>query len=62
MEDEEIRIIGTIPAISTSFSPIRRNVVILQKNRFSERKIVHNCEYLGQQNLSYYQPQPYTYS
>ena len=40
VEDEDIIIIGTTPAISTSFSPIGINIIIPQKNRFSERKII----------------------
>ena len=41
-EDEEIRIIGTRPAISRMFSPIGRNIEIPQTHRFSEIQTDHN--------------------
>ena len=43
-------------------SPIGRNIVIPQRNRFGERKTVNNCQSFGQWNSYYYQPQPDTYS
>ena len=52
--------IGTNSAIITSLLPIVRNIVIAQRNCFSEIKPVHNCQYFWQQNSSYYQPQPDT--
>ena len=61
VEDEEIRIIGTNPAISTSFSPIGKNIVIPQTNRFIERKTDHNRQYCVKPNSSYYQTKPATY-
>ena len=60
VEDEYIRIIGTTPETSTSFSPIGRNIVIPQANCFSKIKPVNNWQYFGQHNSSYYQPQPAT--
>ena len=60
VEDEDIIIIGTTPEISTRFSTIGRNIVIPQKNRFSERKPDHNWQSSGRGNSSYYQPQPST--
>ena len=35
-------------------------MVIPQRNRFSERKPVHNFHYFGQQKSFYYQLQPAT--
>ena len=41
VEDEEIRIIGTTPEISTSFSPIGRNIVIPQTHHLvKENRII----------------------
>ena len=60
VEYEDTRNIGTIPTISVSFSPIGRNIVIPKPNRFSERKKVHNWQYFGKQDASYYKPQPAT--
>ena len=60
VEDEEIRIIGTTPVISTSFSIICINIVIPQTHRSSEIKQNQNWQYHGQHNSSYYQPQPAT--
>ena len=56
VEDEEIIVIGTRPAISRMFSPICRNMEIPQTHRFSERKLDHNWQFYGQHYSSYYQP------
>ena len=61
-EDEEIRIIGTSPAISRVFSPIDRNIEIPQTHHFSERKPDNNWKSCGKHDSSYYQPQPATYN
>ena len=39
VEDKGVRISGTMPAISKSFSPIGRNIVIPPKQNFSEKHI-----------------------
>ena len=59
-EDEDIIIIGTTPSISTSFSPIDINIVIPKTSHFNEIKTDYNCQYLGQHNSLYYQPQTAT--
>ena len=56
VEDEEIRNVLTNPEMSTSFSPIVRNRVIPQTNRFSAIKTNHNWKHHVQHNSSYYQP------
>ena len=62
VEDEYIRFIGARPAISRNFSPIGRNIEITQTHRFSERKPDCDCQSYGQNDSSYYQPQPATYN
>ena len=62
IEDEEVQIIGTRPAISRSLSPTVRNIEIPQTHRSSERKPNHNWKSRGQYDSSYYQPQPSTYN
>ena len=57
VEDQDIIIIGTTPARSTSFSPTGINIVIPQTHCFSEIKQDNNWQYHGQHNSSYYQPQ-----
>ena len=47
VEDEDIIIIDTTPAISTSFSTIGRNIVIPQTHYFSEIKKYYNWQYGG---------------
>ena len=54
VEDKKIKIIGTMPAISRSFSPIVKNIEIPQTHRFSEGKQDHNFQYRGQHDSSYY--------
>ena len=53
-------IISTTPFISQWFSPIVRNIVIPQTNRFCEIIIDHDSQYSEQHISSYYQPKPAT--
>ena len=61
-EDEDIKSIVTRPSISRNFSPIGRNIEIPQIYRFSERKPYNYWKSRGQNDLSYYQPQPANYN
>ena len=52
VEDEEIIIIGTTPAISTSFSPIGRNIVVPQANRFEPEFYITSLSKLMDETLT----------
>ena len=62
VEDEDIIFIGTTPEISVIVSPIGKNIVIPQTNRFSERKSDHNRQPPRQHNSFYHQPKSAPYS
>ena len=67
VEDEDIEIFGTSPAISRTFQPIVRNIEFAQTQLLSDRETGRNCQYCslsssttdyrGQHDTSYYQPQ-----
>ena len=58
LEEDSVKIIGTRPPTSYHVSPIVQNIVISNKNRFSEKIPDHNWQNFRQHDSLYYQPKP----